>query len=122
MNDTARTCEIYLKSIAAGEHPSDVVAELATWYGVQRPAIWKRLRQGGVIPPYSPRVAGGKGRPVGGGECGYTQRRLEGRRRHSEINEAKMALPRVDRDPCQRCGVRHDVGCHHTRAPVGMTL
>lgn len=30
--------------------------------------------------------------------------------------------PTVDRDPCQRCGVRHDIGCHHTRAPVGMMM
>lgn len=28
----------------------------------------------------------------------------------------------VDRDPCQRCGVRHDIGCHHSRVPLGMVL
>jgi hypothetical protein len=28
----------------------------------------------------------------------------------------------VDRDPCPRCGVRHDIGCHHSRAPIGMVL
>lgn len=28
----------------------------------------------------------------------------------------------VDRDPCARCGVRHDIGCHHTRQPIGMTF
>jgi hypothetical protein len=28
----------------------------------------------------------------------------------------------VDRDPCQRCGVRHDIGCHHSRSRLGMVL
>lgn len=30
--------------------------------------------------------------------------------------------PRVDRDPCPRCGVRHDIGCGHSRAPLGMMM
>lgn len=29
------------------------------------------------------------------------------------------AKPRVERDPCPRCGVRADVGCRHDRAPLG---
>lgn len=28
----------------------------------------------------------------------------------------------VDRDPCQRCGVRRDIGCNHSRVPLGMVL
>lgn len=28
----------------------------------------------------------------------------------------------VDRDPCQRCGVRHDIGCNHSQVPLGMML
>jgi hypothetical protein len=30
--------------------------------------------------------------------------------------------PRIERDPCPRCGVRRDIGCNHTRAPLGMVL
>jgi len=26
----------------------------------------------------------------------------------------------VYRDPCQRCGVRRDIGCAHSGAPVSM--
>jgi hypothetical protein len=33
--------------------------------------------------------------------------------------EAEETLPpRVDRDPCIRCGVRADVGCGHKRIPT----
>lgn len=28
----------------------------------------------------------------------------------------------VDRDPCPRCGVRRDIGCGHSLAPLGMVL
>lgn len=28
----------------------------------------------------------------------------------------------VDRDPCQRCGVRRDFGCHHSRQQLGMVF
>lgn len=28
---------------------------------------------------------------------------------------AREGMPRVDRDPCARCGVRADVGCDHRR-------
>jgi hypothetical protein len=34
----------------------------------------------------------------------------------------KFLPPKVDRDPCPRCGVRHDIGCNHSRAPLGMVL
>lgn len=37
-----------------------------------------------------------------------------------QVAEAeKMAMPRVERDPCHRCGARGDYGCGHDRAPVG---
>jgi hypothetical protein len=38
------------------------------------------------------------------------------------LTDGELLARRVDRDPCQRCGVRHDIGCHHSRAPLGMTL
>jgi len=28
----------------------------------------------------------------------------------------------VDRDPCPRCGVRRDIGCGHSLAPLGTVL
>lgn len=28
----------------------------------------------------------------------------------------------VDRDPCDRCGVRRDIGCGHSRVRLGMVL
>lgn len=41
---------------------------------------------------------------------------------HSAFNppmvKVKAAIP-VSRDPCPRCGVRGDVGCKHTRYPMG---
>jgi hypothetical protein len=48
--DTIRCCEIYRAAVAAGEDTTDVVGQLATWFDVQRPAIWKRLRRGGAVP------------------------------------------------------------------------
>ena len=27
--------------------------------------------------------------------------------------------PRVDRDPCPRCGIRADIGCAHSRGRIG---
>lgn len=103
---TARTCEMYSAAIACGEAPGDVVGELATMYGVQRPAIWRRLRAGRLLPPY------GSGRRIGNPR----------RKSPTEADDARSAMPRVDRDPCPRCGVRHDVGCNHSRAPLGMVL
>lgn len=105
MRDTLKTCEIYQQAVASGEEPSDVVGYLAEWYNVQRPAIWRRLRAGGVLPGYRSK---------------NVQRFQRPRRKHSDIRDEKMAAPRVDRDACPRCGVRADIGCKHSRAPVGM--
>ena len=36
------------------------------------------------------------------------------------VREAERAmLPRVSRDPCQRCGVRGDVGCDCPKQRIG---
>lgn len=41
-------------------------------------------------------------------------------RRHTApvVHMGKLP-PRVDRDPCPRCGVRGDIGCRHRVAPWG---
>jgi len=103
---TRETCELYEAAIAAGEAQESVIGYLATKYDVQRPAIWKRLRAGGLIPEYGCHV---DGKPVG--------RTAAGIRRAEPV--IPLAPP-VDRDPCPRCGTRHDIGCRHSRAPVGM--
>lgn len=104
--DTLRTCEIYTRSIALGEDARDVVEQLATWFNVKKPAIYKRLRQGGALPPYK--------------HPGGTGRNAAGIRR--ERKEIVLPPPVPCRDPCPRCGVRRDIGCHHTLAPLGMVL
>lgn len=112
-DQTLHICEVGRNVLASGGDLGVAVAALADKYGVQRPAIYKSLRTGGVLPPYKERKDGGKGRPVGGGVRGYTERR---RRTHSEIKsafEAKAEQLRVNRDPCTYCGVRVDVGCRH---------
>jgi hypothetical protein len=120
---TNRTCEMYSAAVASGEGPSSVVGELAMMYGVQRPAIWKRLRVGGVIPAYRKHTKGGKGRPPGGGTPGYSTGRFAKALAIAEKNRAEIdAIPRVDRDPCPRCGARGDIDCGHSHAPLRMVL
>lgn len=116
---TIEICERYKRSLELGDPQSATVGELAAMFDVQRPAIWKALRNGGVIPPYTPRQDGGKGRPVGGGVPGYTAVRRQRSQDHREQQETKPLPPRIDRDPCPRCGVRGDFGCSHSRAQLG---
>jgi hypothetical protein len=89
--------------LANGEHPQDIVGYLAEIDNVQRPAIWRRLIAGGVLPPYKSRS-----KPI----ARRTWRNL------TELEHQRQELPRVDRDPCPRCGVRGDVGCGHSRFPL----
>lgn len=103
---TERTCDTYRRALKSGEEPSAIVGYLAQADGVQRPAIWRRLRTGGVLPPYN------EGKPIGRKAAGI-----------SDPEKRLFNLPAaVDRDPCQRCGVRHDIGCRHSRAPLGMIM
>lgn len=44
-------------------------------------------------------------------------RQDSGLSRHSDL-----PLPVNDREPCPRCGVRRDIGCRHSTAPLGMIL
>jgi hypothetical protein len=103
-SDTARCCEIYLTAVAAGEDTTAVVGQLATWFDVQRPAIWKRLRRGGAVPAYK------------------TLQVRQKRRTKSEVFQARAEAPRVDRDPCPRCGVRGDLPCKHNRTWLGTSF
>lgn len=100
---TQRTVAAYRRGLATGQHPQDIVGELAATYGVQRPAIWRRLYAGG-IPPF--RV----GRPVG--------------RRQSKLRNVADRVrgplpPAVERDSCPRCGTRRDIGCKHEPCTLG---
>jgi hypothetical protein len=105
---TRDTCDIYRDAIAAGEAQASIIKHLASQYDVQRPAIWKRLRAGGLIPDYG--VSDGK--PVG---------RLAG---GVMVDREKRpnAPPPVFRDPCQRCGARGDYSCGHSKTPLGTVL
>jgi hypothetical protein len=89
------------------------VKDIAEVFGVQPPAIWRALRRYGILPPYQRRTDGGRGpRP---------------KRRMDDISGAASNIddfdlpPRVERDPCPRCGVRADIGCQH-HAPFGLTV
>jgi hypothetical protein len=119
----ARTCEAYKRGLAAGENPTDIVGEIAAAEGVQRPAVWRRLISGGLKEPYAERQPNGKGRPIGGGNPGFTVRRIE-----KSITAAARRRPDpepdqfVNRDPCPRCGVRADIGCSHSKVRLGTVL
>lgn len=84
---TLRICKLY----ATGKHD---IAALARQFGVQRPAIYKALRRGGVLPPYNRRE--------------FTPKPL--RKPKVEPDESQY----TQRDSCFYCGVRGDLGCAHT--------
>lgn len=113
---TRAMCAAYTRVIAEDGDIAALVGELSTLYGVQRPAVWKAFRAGGVVAPYQSRADDRRGRPKGGGGTpGYTEHRRG-------LREAKANQPRVDRDCCPRCGARGDYGCGHSRAPLGTML
>ena len=99
-SDIDMVCRLYRHAVAAGEDPSAVVGMLAEMRGVQRPAIWRNLRAGGVLPPYG----------VG---------RARGTKPRTRTTPNYEDAPRVHRDPCSRCGVRGDIGCSCPKARVG---
>jgi hypothetical protein len=105
-HQTQSTCAIYSAAIAAGENPSDVVGELASSAGVNRPAIWKRLRAGGIIPPYRNKLANTRAT----------------RRTNLQLAQAARGMARVERDPCPRCGCRGDYPCGHDRTPLRVSI
>lgn len=70
------------------------VGQIAERQGVREPCVRKRLGRGA-----SPR-------------CGQVPRR-------PNAKAAGPLPPVVNRDPCPRCEVRADIGCRHSRAPLG---
>lgn len=104
-NRTESMCDLYRRGIPVGS--------IAAQFDVQRPAVWKALRRGGVLPDYKPRKPMGPGRPVGGGEPGYQENRRS--RALAKIERRDEAAPApVNREPCHRCGARGDIGCLHS--------
>jgi hypothetical protein len=91
-----RYAEPFLARVRAGEDPGVVVGQLATRFNVRRPAIWRSLRDSGVLPPYNKRS-----RPI---VCG------------DPPDKPAPPQPGVSRDPCFMCGTRGDLGCSHRRA------
>lgn len=116
---TRRICATYRLRIAAGDTERDVITDLAAMNEVQRPAIWKALRSGGVVAPYAPKDSRGPGRPTGGGQPGYTVKRSAIARTAAERREDQMISSRpAPLEPCGWCGTRADLGCEH-QPPAG---
>lgn len=96
---------------------AQIVADLASQFDVQRPAVRKALRSGGALPPWNPKRTDGPGRPVGGGEppdpAALERARVEKLQREQERLDRMRPAPV---EPCGRCGVRADVGCKHRPA------
>lgn len=99
------TCDAYRRAVAAGEDIGTFVGRLAASEGVNRPAIWRRLRAGGALPPYQSQAKKYPYKPLG-------QYRAK----------SETLPPVVDRDPCPRCGTRGDLNCGHSRVRLGTML
>lgn len=81
---TLRICDLWKRGCDAHQ-----IAEI---FGVQRPAVYKALRRGGLLPPY----------------------RHGERRKSPPRPELPQSEPNfTTRDPCPRCGIRRDLGCNH---------
>lgn len=109
-----RTCESYTKRLAAGETDREAVAALAAEAGVQRPAIWRRLRSGGVLAPYTklPEDAASKRRRYHRDQSSLSDRIAEPPRNV----RVPQDVVRIERPvaPCWFCGERE--GCRHRRS------
>lgn len=90
------TGDEYNALLARGLSKGQAVALLAAKAGVRQPAIYKRLRRLGTLPPYNPRRSAGC--TLGPGD----------------IPGDEIVARRIERDPCPRCGTRADHGCRHT--------
>ncbi len=85
-----RVCRAYRRAMQKGDDLSEFIGRIAIREGVQRGAIWKRLRRGGLVPEYRLGVI-----------------------LHRRKKDIGPPPQRVERDPCFRCGVRADIGCRH---------
>lgn len=98
-------------ALAAKLHLEDKVpvAIIAKQMRVQPPAIYRALYRQGVKPMGRPANDGPKlklpPQPAHNGNPACPPASKVAKR------EEEAALPRVDRDPCWRCGVRGDIGC-----------
>jgi len=102
---TFQICQAYKHAIDAGEDKGAVIGFLAQLHGVGRPAIWRQLRAGGVLPPYNQREEGGRG----------PKRKMAHGRVWSGPKDIDPSQY-VERTACEFCGVRTDIGCRHIRA------
>lgn len=109
-----RVCTAYTEALKRGKNIEQVIGWLAEIEEVGRPAIWKRLRAGGIVSPY--KKGGSGGRPRAPSILPRYKKQDSGNRRMGSLP------PVVSRDPCPRCGVRGDIACGHSKAPLGMML
>jgi hypothetical protein len=92
------------------------VTEIAQHFSVQRPAIYRAF--------HSENYLIGTMRPREAEVCSLMPRSPQPRQNPASVprkvlEELEVLLrPRVNRDPCPRCGVRRDVGCKHAGKPA----
>lgn len=99
-DETRQRCEAFVRAFKAGADPGAIVAQLAEAGGVQRPAIWRALRSGGLLPEKLRAPVRGRKSPT------------------PAASETFQTAAATSRDPCPRCEVRGDIGCRHSRAPL----
>ena len=86
--------------------------QIAERVGVQAPAIRVRLKKAGVFVGLAK-----------GGQKGPRQRPKMNTASKVTIPAEVEQAPRIDREPCRRCGVRADIGCRHLgQAPLGFCI
>jgi hypothetical protein len=107
--DTLRTAAAYREALASGADPQTAVHRIAAAFSLRRDVVRSRLRRQGLYG--RPEFEKGMGRHCAG------------------LKDADWAADRiipptepVHRDPCQRCGVRADIGCGCSKARLGMVL
>lgn len=105
--DTLRTAAAFKEAVAGGVDPYKAIAGIADTMGLERGVIRSRLRRQGLW-----------GQP----DFDKTTGRVRAGLRDADCDRLIPPTEPVDRDPCQRCGVRHDIGCKHSRVPLGMVL
>ena len=95
------------------------VRKIAERMGCRPPAVYRALRRGGYATSGMTRRGIGPEAnypptPKGAYNCSGTARV------DIDAEEAEIAARRIQpRDPCARCGVRGDIGCGCTKAPIG---
>lgn len=85
-------------------------AAIALVFGCQTPAIYRAFNKMGHVTEtmLAHRAKVRKFNPTS--------------RRVTAIAIPEDVEPIAPRDPCQRCGTRGDIGCRHTKAPLGWAV